>query len=238
MRTDRAINGPRDLEGKTIGLMEYDMTAAVVVRGMLRDDFGVDTTKIHWRVGDPETRLREVMPIPAVPYGVDVQPMADGRMLNDALVTGEIDALVGIEPPSCFAAGAPGVTRLFPEWRATERDYFTRTGIFPIMHAVGIKRDLLDADPWLAGALFEAFERAKAMAIAELGVTNAPKATLPWVAAELRATRNVMGDDFWPYGIEKNRKVLDTLIRHSFEDGLTPRLLSIDELFVPSMLGT
>ena len=122
IRTDRGIDGPRDLEGKTVGLAEYDMTAALVVRGMLREEFGVDTAKIHWRVGDPESPVREVMPIPTVPHGVDVRAMADGRMLNDALAAGEIDALIGIEPPSCFTAGAPGVTRLFAEWRATERD--------------------------------------------------------------------------------------------------------------------
>jgi 4,5-dihydroxyphthalate decarboxylase len=238
VRTDRGINVPADLEGKTIGLVEYDMTAAVVVRGLLRDEYGVDTKSIHWRVGDPEVPWRETIPIPWVPYGTDVQPMEGGATLNDALVNGSIDALIGIEAPSCFTSGTPGITRLFPEWRAAERDYFSRTGIFPIMHAVGIKRDLFDANPWLAGALFEAFESAKAMAIAELAVTNAPKATLPWVAAELRATRNIMGDDYWPYGVSQNRKVLESLIRWSYEDELTSRRLSIDELFVPSMLDT
>ena len=238
IRTDRDINVPGDLEGKTIGLVEYDMTAAVVVRGMLRDEYGIDTKSIHWRVGDPEVPWRERIPIPWVPYGTDVQPMPDGETLNDALVNGTIDALIGIEPPSCFAAGEPGITRLFPEWRAAERDYYSRTGIFPIMHAVGIKRDLLDANPWLADALLEAFESAKAMAIAELAVTNAPKATLPWVAAELRTTRNIMGDDYWPYGVSQNRQVLETLIRWSYEDELISRRLSIDELFVPSMLST
>ncbi len=238
IRTDRGIDRPRDLEGKTIGLVEYDMTAAVVVRGMLRDEYDVDTKAIHWRVGDPETPWRETIPIPWVPHGTDVQPMADKETLNDGLVSGTLDAVVGIEPPSCFTAGEPGVTRLFPEWRATERDYFTRTRIFPIMHAVGIKRDLVDANPGLAGALYGAFEDAKAIALSELAVTNAPKTTLPWVAAELRTTRNIMGDDYWPYGIEKNRNVLESLIRYSYEDGLTDRRLSIDELFVPSMLDT
>ncbi len=238
IRTDRGINVPRDLEGKTIGLVEYDMTAAVVVRGLLRDEYGVDTKTIHWRVGDPEAPWRETIPIPWVPYGTDVQPLTDDATLNDALANGSVDALIGIEPPSCFTSGTPGVTRLFPEWRAAERDYFSRTGIFPIMHAVGIKRELLDANPGLAGALFEAFESAKAMAIAELAVTNAPKSTLPWAAAELRTTRNIMGDDYWPYGIAKNREVLESLIRYSYEDELTSRRLSIDELFAPSMLGT
>ncbi len=238
IRTDRGITEPRDLEGKTVGLVEYDMTAAVVVRGILRDEYGVDTTKIHWRIGDPEVPWRETMPIPDVPDGIDVAPVADGQTLNDAIATGALDALIGIEPPSCFTAGAPGVARLFPDWRAVERDYFARTGIFPIMHAVGIKRELLDANPWLAAALFEAFESAKDLAVRELAVTNAPKATLPWVAAELQATRNAMGEDYWPYGIDKNRDVLESLIQYSFEDGLTSRQLSIDQLFAPSMLDT
>ena len=238
IRTDRGITEPRDLEGKTVGLVEYDMTAAVVVRGILRDEYGVDTTKIRWRVGDPEAPWRETMPIPEVPDGTDVAPVADGLTLNDAIATGALDALVGIEPPSCFAAGASGVARLFPDWRAVERDYFARTGIFPIMHAVGIKRELLEANPWLAAALFAAFESAKDLAFRELAVMNAPKATLPWVAAELQATKDTMGENYWPYGIDKNREVLATLIRYSFEDGLISRGLGIDELFAPSMLDT
>ncbi len=238
IRTDRAIAEPRDLEGKTVGLVEYDMTAAVVVRGLLRDEYGVDTTKIRWRVGDPEAPWRDTIPIPQLPSGTEIEPVANGQTLNDAIATGALDALIGIEPPSCFAAGAPGVARLFPDWRAVERDYFARTGIFPIMHALGVRRALLDANPWLAASLFEAFLAAKDLAVRELAVTNAPKATLPWVAAELLATKEAMGEDFWPYGIKNNHKVLETLIRHSFEDGLTPRRLSIDELFAPSMLDT
>ena len=238
IRTDRGITEPRDLEGKTVGLVEYDMTAAVVVRGLLRDEYGVDTTKIRWRVGDPEVPWREKIPIPDVPDGTDVAPVADGRTLNEALASGALDALCGIEPPSCFTAGAPGVDRLFPDWRSVERDYFARTGIFPIMHAIGIKRELLDANPWLAVSLMEAFESAKDLALRELAVMNAPKATLPWVAAELQATKNVMGEDYWPYGIDKNRSILETLIKYSFEDGLILRRLGIDELFAPSMLYT
>ena len=214
------------------------MTAALVVRGILRDEYGVDTTKIRWRVGDPEVPWRTNIPIPNVPGGVEIAPVEDGRTLNDAIASGVLDALIGIEPPSCFAAGVPGVARLFPDWRAVEHDYFADTGIFPIMHAVGIKRDLLNANPWIAASLFEAFSTAKDMAVRELAVTNAPKATLPWVAAELQATTNAMGEDYWPYGISKNRKVLDNLIRCSFEDGLISRRLSIEELFAPSMLDT
>ncbi len=238
IRTDRGITEPRDLEGKTVGLVEYDMTAAVVVRGFLRDEYGVDTTKIRWRVGDPEAPWRKTMPIPDVPAGTEVQPVADAQTLSDAMATGALDALVGIEPPSCFTAGAPNVARLFPDWRSVERDYFERTGIFPIMHAVGIKRDLLDANPWLAASLFEAFQSAKDLALRELAVMNAPKATLPWVAAELDATKSAMGEDFWPYGIQKNLTILELLARHSYEDGLTPRRLSIDELFTPSVLDS
>lgn len=238
IRTDSGIAEPHDLEGKSVGLVEYDMTAAVVVRGILRDEYGVDTTKIRWRVGDPEVPWRKNIPIPNVPGGVEIAPVEDGRTLNDAIASGVLDALIGIEPPSCFAAGVPGVARLFPDWRAVEHDYFVDTGIFPIMHAVGIKRDLLNANPWIAASLFEAFSTAKDMAVRELAVTNAPKATLPWVAAELQATTNAMGEDYWPYGIGKNRKVLDNLIRCSFEDGLISRRLSIEELFAPSMLDT
>ena len=237
VKTDRGITGPRDLEGKTVGLVEYDMTAAVVVRGLLRDEYGVDTAAIRWRVGDAEAPVRETVPVPSLLGDVDVEPVPRGKVLNDMLAAGELDAMIAIEPPSCFVAGAPGVARLFPDWRATERAYYERTGVFPIMHAVGVRTALIAAHPWLPAALFDAFGKARRIALAELSVMNAPKVMLPWVAAELAATKTLMGADFWPYGVSQNRRVLEDLIRHSLEDGLTPRRLTVEELFAEATLG-
>ena len=238
VRRDRGIETPRDLEGKHVGLIEYDMTAAVVARGMLRDEYAVDTTKIHWRIGDVERHVRQTLPMPPVPEGVDVERVPDGKLLNTMLVDGELDAMIALEPPSSFTSGSPVVTRLFDDWRAAERAYFEKTGIFPIMHAVGIKRDLIAQHPWLPMALFDAFREAKRIATDALAVMNAPKVTLPWVAAELSSTKAAMGADYWPYGISANRRVLETTARYSFEDGLSQRRLAIEEIFTQSTHGT
>jgi 4,5-dihydroxyphthalate decarboxylase len=231
IRADRGIERPSDLEEKTIGLIEYDMTAAVVVRGMLRDEYDVDTSNIRWRVGDTERPFREKIPLPALPEGVDAGRLPKGKLLNEMLATGELDAMIALEPPSCFLAGHPQIRRLFPDWRNIERRYYAKTGIFPIMHTVGVRRALVAEQPWLPKALYEAFQEAKRIAMAELAVMNAPKVSLPWVAAELAATQATMGVDFWPYGFTANRLVLEQIARYSHEDGLTPRSIPVDELF-------
>ena len=234
IRTDRGINNPRDLEGKTIGLIEYDMTAAVFVRGMLRDEYEVDTASIRWRVGDSERSVRDVIPVPSLPGDVDVAPLPQGKLLNAMLATGELDGIIALEPPTCFLSDEPKVQRLFPDWREAERRYFEKTGIFPIMHTVGVRTELAKEHPWLPKAFYEAFQEAKRIATAELSIMNAPKITLPWVAAELEATKSAMGGDYWPYGLSENRRVLEQLAQYSHEDSLTPERLTIDDLFEPT----
>lgn len=231
IRTDRGIDEPGDLEGKTVGLIEYDMTAAVYIRGMLRDEYNVDTRNIHWRVGDTERSVRESIPVPSLSDDVDVTRLPKGKLLNEMLAKGELDAMIALEPPSCFLAGNQKVQRLFSDWREAEKLYFKKTGIFPVMHTVGVRLELVARHPWLPRALFEAFQKAKRIATDELAVMNAPKVTLPWIAAELEATKSAIGEDYWPYGLAPNCRVLDQIARYSHEDGLTPRRLAVDELF-------
>jgi 4,5-dihydroxyphthalate decarboxylase len=133
--------------------------------------------------------------------------------------------------PPCFIDGHPKVRRLFPDYRTVERDYYRRTGIFPIMHAVGIKRELLDQHRWLAASLYKAFHQAKRLAEAEFAETTALKIGLPWINAEYEDTRQVMGDDFWPYGVTENHQVLSTMARYSYQQGLAVRLLEVAEMF-------
>ena len=135
--------------------------------------------------------------------GVDIKRV-HGRSLDELLVSSEVDAVIALRPPASFVQGNPLVARLFSDWRKSEQDYFARTRFFPIMHAIGVKHALVAAHPWLPTALYRAFFKAKEVALAELAHLQAPKVTLPWVAAELAATRAVMGHDFWPYGIEPN----------------------------------
>lgn len=237
VRIDRGIRDGRDLKGRRVGLQEYDMTAALVVRGFLRDDYGLEPRDIRWSVGDVDRVRRERIPVPVVP-GVEIAAAPKGATLDAMLVAGELDALVALDPPPSFRSGNRVVARLFPDWRSAERARFRRIGFFPIMHAVGIRKTLLAEHPWLARAVFEAFLEAKRLAVAELEFLQATKVTLPWAAAELEATRALMGEDFWPYGMGANRSAVEALVRCSFADGLCARRLTVEELFVPEMLDT
>ena len=235
VNTDKGINAPADLKGKTIGLPQYDMTAAVVIRGLLRDRYGVHPTDVAWRVGDLHTLERPSLPVPKL-AGIDIQPLT-GRTLDAELARGTLDAVISVHEPPSFVAGHPKVRRLFPEWRRAEQEYAAETGVFPIMHLLGVRKELLAGQPWIAQSLYRAFDQAKAIAIDALSVTQAPKVTLPWVAAELAATRAVLGRDFWPYGIEKNRRSLEAMLRYSHDEGLCRRKLAVEELFAQETYG-
>jgi 4,5-dihydroxyphthalate decarboxylase len=231
IRTDRGIRSPADLAGRTVGLQEYDMTAAVVARGMLRDEYGVDTRSIHWRAGEKERTKALAFPVPRKPPELDLEILPPGRSLEDRLLAGELDALISLRAP----APDSRVARLFADPAAEERAYFRRSGIFPIMHAIGVRKSV---SPGLASKLYDAFLKAKQLAVAELEIIQAAKVTLPWVNDELRRTRELMGEDYWPYGLEANRKVLEAQLRWSREDGLQARTVSLAELFAPGMVST
>jgi 4,5-dihydroxyphthalate decarboxylase len=156
------------------------------------------------------------------------------RSLAQMLGTGEIDALACARSPSTFDPRGGPVRRLFDNPWALERDYFRRTGVFPIMHTVVIKREVLDANPWVAATLFKAFSAAKDLAVADLTSTSALAVSLPFLAEHAYETQALMGDDFWPYGLEENRKTLETFVRHMHEQGLIPEPLPIESLFAPS----
>jgi 4,5-dihydroxyphthalate decarboxylase len=237
VRTDRGIRGGADLKGRTVGLNNYDDTAAVVVRGMLRDDYGLGVSDVTWCIADLEPGQAPRVAPPALPSFVKIFH-AEGKTLDALLAAGEIDAVVSLVPPPCVRAGHPNVARLFPDWRAAERDWYARTRHFPIMHLVGVRRALADAHPGLTRAVFDAFCRAKALAVAELENLQAPKATLPWVAAEVAATRAALGEDFWPYGFAANRGALERQLRYCVDDGLLARPLAPDALFAPDLLQT
>jgi 4,5-dihydroxyphthalate decarboxylase len=235
IRTDRRIEGPADLKGKRVGVPEYQMSAAMWARGLLRDEFGVAAAQINWVQGGLETPgRRDKFPL-NLPDGFPLVS-ADNKTLSQLLADGALDAVISARQPSCFGTGHPLVRRLFPDYRAAERDYFRRTGVFPIMHAVGIRRDVLDRHPWLAASLYKAFVQAKRLADAEFSEVTALKIGLPWLTAEFDATREVMGNDFWPYGVEPNRKTLELMARYSHEQGLAVRPVAVEEMFAPSTL--
>jgi 4,5-dihydroxyphthalate decarboxylase len=238
IRNDRGIAGPADLKGKRIGVPEYQMSAVMWFRGYLQDEFGITARDIDWVQGGLENPgRREKFPL-NLPPDFPLERAAEGETLSRMLADGALDAVMAARRPSCFVSGHPRVARLFPDYRAAERDYYRKTGIFPIMHAVGVRRDIHDKHPWLAASIYKAFAQAKKLADAEFAETTALKIGLPWVNAEYDETRALMGDDYWSYGLDaRNRKTLDAMARYSFEQGLAVRLLSVDEMFAESTLG-
>jgi 4,5-dihydroxyphthalate decarboxylase len=232
VRADRNIEHPAGLRGKTIGVPEYQMTAALWVRGMLSDEYGIRSEEIRWRTGGVEIPGRAEKFGLVIKPPFDVKPIPQDRTLNALLASGELDAVVAARAPSCYADKASGVRRLFANYREAEEKYFAKTGLFPIMHVIGIRRDLADAYPWLPGAVYRAFRRAQAACVAAMEDDNALEAMLPWLQHELAETKRIMGPDYWPYGIEPNRTAIRAMIRYAHEQGLTDRELSIEELFV------
>jgi 4,5-dihydroxyphthalate decarboxylase len=224
IRTDRAIARPEDLAGRTIGVPEYQQTAALWVRGMLREQYGVDTRGIAWRSGGERTKLQ-------LPPGLDMQVIAPGEMLEAMLADGRLDAFIGPRPPACFLNGTAPVARLFADTRAAEEAYYRATGFFPIMHCIAIRRDVAEAHPGLPAALYRAFAAAKAEALADLAMVNVLRVSLPWIAAEAAVQAKFMGGDPWPYGFERNRDEIDAMCRYAIADGLATRAVAAEELF-------
>ena len=179
-----------------------------------------------------EPGREEKLPI-SIP-GVNITPLQAHQTLSDLLLEGELDAIMGPRPPRGFPG--PKVRRLFEDFKPVEQAYFRRTGVFPIMHTVVIRRELLDREPWVARSLYDAFCEAKARATAQLSEAVVLAVTLPWLIAEVESTQALMGQDYWPYGLERNRAALETLVRYSCEQGLAQRSVAIEELFAPSTL--
>lgn len=234
VRTDRGIDRPEDLVGRTVGVPEFQQTAALWIRGILADRHGVPPSAIRWRSGGLEhPGAEERIPV-EVHEGIDLQPIDGTSTLSAMLAEGRLDGLVSPRPPSCFEAGDPIVRRLWPDHRAEERRFYRDTGLFPIMHVVAIRRSLADRYPWLAANVFRGFAEAKRLAIHDLEQTNFLRVTLPWI--ELDTVRALMGDDYWPYGLAANRPELESAIRWSVEEGLSPRSLDPSELFAAESL--
>jgi 4,5-dihydroxyphthalate decarboxylase len=236
VRTDR-IKEPKDLKGGKVGVPEYQLTANVWARAILEDDFGVAPAHIRWVRGAIEHAGRIEKINIKLPPGVELEDAPPGRTISDLIDRGEIDGFIAPRPPF-LPRPNPDVGWLFRDPVAAAKDYFKRTGIFPIMHLVGVRRGLVEKHPWLPVAVMKAFEQSKATALAHLSDTSATKVTLPFVEESIAAARDLMGTDFWPYGVEPNRKALATFLRHHHRQGLSPREVRVEELFHPSTYET
>jgi 4,5-dihydroxyphthalate decarboxylase len=230
------ITRPSDLAGRRVGTPEYQMTAPVWIRGILADEHGVPVTSVTYATGGLEEPGRPEKLALTLPPGIRVERIGPAETLSAMLADGAIDALYTARMPSTFRTAPGRVTRLFTDFPAVERDYFRRTGIFPIMHTVVLRRELHARHPWIAQSLYKAFCAAQRDAYEDLGQTAALKTMLPWLTAHVEETRREMGDDYWPYGLPRNRDTLATFLRYSHEQGLSPRVLEPEQLFAPETL--
>jgi 4,5-dihydroxyphthalate decarboxylase len=234
IRTDRSIARPEDLKGKRIGVPEYQVTANVWTRAVLEDEHGVKPSDVTWIRGGYEQVGRIEKIAVTLPADVRLHDAPAGATISGMLASGEIDAVIGPRAPSCFSNGHPHVGWLFPDPAGAAAAWFRRSGIFPIMHILGIRRSLVERHPWLPIAAMKAFEQSKARALAKLGDVAASKVTLPFIDEQLHAARRLIGEDFWSYGLEANRNVLEVFLRRHHAEGLSSRLLAPEDLFHPS----
>ena len=236
VRTDRGIERPEDLRGKKVGVPEFQMSAAMWARGALQDDFGVRVDEMNWfQAGLENPGRRDKFPL-NLPPGFPLAPLPGGKSLSDGLASGELGAVFSARAPSCYLKGTAPVRRLFEDYETVEKDYYRRTGIFPIMHGLGVRNDVHAKHPWLASSLYKAYCEANRIAQRDLFEVVALKIGLPWIASQAEEARRLIGPDVWPYGVEANRTTLEAMTAYSFQQGLSVRKLAVEELFAASTL--
>lgn len=234
------IKKPGDLRGRKVATPGFSSTSLTWLRGIMQHEYGVRPDEVEWVVSTKDSSAGvsgKVSKQESVkPEGLKVSQGPAGKDESDLLVDGDVDALFHAAEPRAYMQGHPDVIRLFSDYRQTERAYYKKTGIFPIMHAVAIRNSLVEKNPWLPEAVFNAYSQAKQMMYDDLKKMGWATISLPWVGKELEETRALMGENFWPYGIEANRKALETLFQYSYEQGLAKQKLTIKNLFHPSTL--
>ncbi len=231
LRKDRGIHCPADLKGRRVGVPEYQLTANVWVRLILKEEYGVDPADIIWVRGGYEQTGRIEKVSLNLRAGIQLEDAPADKTISNMLAAGELDAIIGPRAPSSFASGNPQIGYLFEDPQKAAKDWYRKHHIFPIMHVLGIRRPLVDAHPWLPAAVVKAFERSKTIALAHLNDTSATKVTLPFVEEQLTAARALMGPDFWSYGLAENRHVLQAFLQQHHAEGLSSRPLDPEELF-------
>lgn len=231
VRTDR-IQKPEDLKGRKVGVPEYQLTAIVWARAILQDEYGVKPSDIHWIRGAIVNPGRLEKINVNLPADVRLDDAPEDTTISELLARGEIDGFIAPRPPTTM--GQKNIGWLFPDPVAAAKDYYKRTGIFPIMHLIGVRRALAEQHPWLPAAVLKAFTHSKSIALEHLADPSATKVTLPFVEERVQEARALMGADYWSYGLEPNRKALETFLRHHHAQGLSARLLKAEELFHPS----
>lgn len=232
------IETPEDLVGKRIGVPEYQMTAPVWIRGILQDEYGIDPSSVTYVTGGEETPGREEKLKLDLPEKFKVEPIGPEDTLTRMLADGEIDALHTARAPSTFYSEPDKVRRLFPNFVDVEKAYYDKTSIFPIMHVVAIRREVYERNRWIAQALYKAFCEAQKITYEQLMVSASLKTMLPWQIAMVEDTIATMGPNWWQYGVEANRHVIETFTRYHHEQGLSSRRLTVEEMFAPETFSS
>jgi 4,5-dihydroxyphthalate decarboxylase len=236
VRRDSGIRKPKDLEGRAVGIPEWAQTAGIYVRGILAEEYGVDLAKIRWlQAGVDQPGRAEKVEL-KLPAGIVYQVRSD-TSLSAMLAAGEIDAAISARAPKGFD-GTGDIVRLFPDYRAEEERVFNKTGIFPIMHLITVRRSVFEQHPWIGMNLFKMFNEAKRRCLNLLGDFTCARVPLPWAAAMVDEIATAFGPDPYPYGIEESRPTLEAFCRYAHDQGVTHRRMSIEELFPPEVRGT
>ena len=236
INTESGIKEPKDLVGKRVGVPEYQITMAIWARGILQHEYGVKPEQMKWLIGGEEHPGREDKIRHDLPKSIDIRPIAPDQTLSSMLERGEIDAMISAHMPSPFVRRSPRVRRLIPNFPEVEKDYYRRTKIFPIMHTVALREDFYEKNPWVAQSLCKAFAEAKRICQEAMYEFSALKYMLAWSIAEMEEERELFGEELWPYGLETNRHVLETLVQYSHEQGLIKSRLDLESLFAPNTL--
>ncbi len=235
VRADSGIESPADLRGKRVGTTQISSTAVVFMKGLLEEQYGVHQHEMRWVMGGLNSPPQNPLIPLDLPPNVELEFLTDGATLEGEFEAGKLDALFSIYMPSSFVRGEPWVTRLFTDYRAREEDYYRTTGIFPIMHTVAISRSTYDQHPWVAQSLYDAFVRATHLATEELYDSDALRVTLPWLLHHVEEARQVFGDDYWRHGFNANRSTWEAVGRFVHAQGLSPRVVRPEELFLPDI---
>jgi 4,5-dihydroxyphthalate decarboxylase len=237
VRSNGPVKTPADLNGRRVGVPEWAQTAGVYARGLLVDEFKVDIASIEWvQAGQDQPGRSEKVPL-KLPPGVAVRSVPD-KSLADMLVDGELDAILAAQPPVRYLNGHPNIDRMFPDWLTAEQEYAEQTKILPIMHTIAMRREIIERHPWTAVNIFKAFEEAKRRSVERVlyaGMTYVP---ILWGFEHANRTKKLFDGEYWPYGVEANRPTLQTFLRYGYEQGVCHRLLKVEELFPPQVLGS
>jgi len=237
INTKSGIKKPEDLRGKRVGVPDYTMTAPVWIRGLLEHEYGVKATEMNWLIGGLNKPGRKQRVRVDWPKELKMEDIGNERTLSNMLAAGEIDALIGARQPQCFDDGVANVEPLWKNAHEAELEYYKKTKLFPIMHLIVIKRSIYEQNPWVAVSLYKAFQQAKEMVQKSIYTLAAARYMIPGVEKLYKRITEVMGEDYWSYGYNANKHVLDTFNSYAKEQFMIPNTFDTKELFCPSVLS-